>query len=322
MKKNILKSILFILILLIILAVLSKIVAPKNNTKKAGLPKKRVMATAILTEPEKTIDVLIAGDSESYSSYIPLETWKKHGFTSYVCGTPAQPLALTCSYIYDALKKQSPKLVILEANAIYRRKSLARPFIEVASKVFPVFQYHDRWKKLKPEDFTNNINYTHRQRNKGYYFTLDIEPAKNRNYMKENKNNTKIPESNKLYVKAIKKSCEGKGCTFMIYSAPSMKNWSDARNKAINEFAKELGVKYVDLNKVNEEIGINWEVDSRDKGDHVNYTGALKVTEYFGDYLKKNFDLPDHRTDEKYKSWDKDYDKYKKEVQEKMSSKN
>ena len=58
------------------------------------------------------------------------------------------------------------------------------------------------------------------------------------------------------------------------------------------------------MNFVHKEMGIDWSKDTRDGGNHMNYEGAKKVTAYFGNYLSTEFDLVDHRGDEKYKSWD------------------
>ena len=85
MKKIIIKAICFLLILLLILIILSKIFIPKNNTKVAGIPKNKVREYGVLAEPENTLDVIMIGDSEAYTSFIPLEAWNEYGYTSYVC---------------------------------------------------------------------------------------------------------------------------------------------------------------------------------------------------------------------------------------------
>ena len=41
-----------------------------------------------------------------------------------------------------------------------------------------------------------------------------------------------------------------------------------------------------------------------DKGDHLNLSGAHKVTDYMTMYLQEHYMLPDHRGDEKFTSWD------------------
>ena len=57
-------------------------------------------------------------------------------------------------------------------------------------------------------------------------------------------------------------------------------------------------------------IGIDWTQDTYDKGDHLNYSGAEKVTNFLGAYLDKRYDLPDHRGDKEYASWEKSVEKY------------
>lgn len=316
MKKIIFKAIIFISILLIILAILTKIFIPKNNTRRSGIHKSKVLQTGVLAEPENTLDVILVGNSEAYTSFIPLEAWHKYGYTSYVCGTPGQKLPSICSIIYDVLKKQNPKIVMLEADTIYKRVPLVTPVEQIASKVFPIFEYHDRWKKLRIEDFHKKSEYKKIQASKGFYFSNEIQSRKNEEYMNESEETQRIPKSNKIYVKTIKKYCESKGIEFIIYSTPSIMNWSMEKHNGVENLAKELGVEYLDMNLLNNEINIDWKKDSRDKGDHLNYTGSLKTTKFLGEYLNKK-GLPDHRADEKYESWNKYYNKYIKEIKDK-----
>lgn len=312
--KNIIKSIVFLAILALLLVIFSQIVVPKNNTKNAGYEEKRIKASGIFAEPENTIDVYVVGDSESYSSYVPLDVWNKYGISSYVSGTPAQPLPLTCYYVFEMFKTQKPKVVVLEANTIYRRKSLSEPLKQYTVYVLPIFQYHDRWKSLSSDDFSSNKSYNTIQANKGYNLNTDVKPAKHKEYMVESDKEKKIPKSNKIYVKGIKEACEANGAKLVLYSAPSMKNWNDSKHKGIESFAKELNIPYIDLNTKLEELDLDWSKDTRDNGDHLNYSGAHKVTEYLGKYLHENFELADHRQEEQYKSWNELYEKFSKNV--------
>ena len=176
--KRIIKCIIFIIIFLIIIAILSKIFIPKNNTLEAGLGKRKLTASGIYTEPENTIDVLVLGDSESYTSYIPLELWNQYGFTSYVCGTPAQRLSVSLSYIKDALKTQKPKIVLLEADNTYIRISVTKHLKDDIRGFIPAFEYHDRWKSLNLEDFYKSPEYTNTINDKGYRYSNIIEKVK------------------------------------------------------------------------------------------------------------------------------------------------
>lgn len=318
--KRIMKCCIFLLILMPVLIVLSQIMVPKNNTEQAGMERKRVLANGIFVEPENTIDVLVAGDSESYSSFIPLELWNKYGFTSYVCGSPAQPITLTYSFIKDALENQSPKIVILEADNFYRRKGLEGAIKETSNRALPVFQYHDRWKSLNKEDFYEKVNYTEKQQNKGYYYsdkTKEIKKKNRKKYMEESKKIKNISKMNLIYIKKIKQLCDSKNIKLMFYNAPTPANWNYEKHNGVERLAKDLKVDYIDLNVLYKDIKIDWKKDSQDKkGEHLNYVGALKVTNYLGEYLNSKYELPDHRLDNMYNSWNEDYKNFKNLVNE------
>lgn len=83
------------------------------------------------------------------------------------------------------------------------------------------------------------------------------------------------------------------------------------------QLSKKIEVAYLDLNLISE-IDINWESDSYDGGEHLNYNGAVKVSSFIGNYLKENYNLPDHREDDSFASWnDTLLDNSKKEKKEK-----
>ena len=75
-----------------------------------------------------------------------------------------------------------------------------------------------------------------------------------------------------------------------------------SKHNGVERVASELGVDYVDLNlgDAATSIGIDWSTDSLDGGDHLNYSGAEKVSTYLGAYLKETYGLTDHRDDTSY----------------------
>lgn len=59
-----------------------------------------------------------------------------------------------------------------------------------------------------------------------------------------------------------------------MISTPSPANYNYKRHNTLEEYARQKGLKYEDLNLKEEELGIDWERDSLDKGDHLNLSGA------------------------------------------------
>lgn len=319
MKRTI-KCIVFLGILLVILCLLSKVFIPKNNTLEAGIGKRKQPASGILTEPENTIDVLVLGDSESYNSYIPLELWNQYGFTSYVCGTPAQRISNSYEYLKSVFNTQKPKIVILEANNLYTKNGVVRRIKEYIDKKIPVFEYHDRWKSLSKEDFYKSSEYTEIVNDKGYRYSNKVrivKKSKRENFMQLNENAKNIPGDNKKILKEIKDYCDKNNAKLILYNSPAPANWNYNKHNDVEKLANSLGIEYIDLNIKVDELKINWKKDSQEKkGEHLNYTGAMKVTNYIGNYLKSNNDLPDHRQDENYKSWDEAYVNFQKEIED------
>ena len=79
-------------------------------------------------------------------------------------------------------------------------------------------------------------------------------------------------------------------------------------------YASNKNISYLDLNMYVEELKIDWKNDSRDGGDHLNYYGAVKVTDYMGDYLYNLNILPNHKGEAKYSSWENAYELYENKI--------
>ena len=100
-------------------------------------------------------------------------------------------------------------------------------------------------------------------------------------------------------------------------SAPSIKNWNYEKHAGVEAYARENKIEYIDMNLFIDEIGIDWVHDTRDKGDHVNFEGAQKVTHFVGNYLKNTGLLSSHKGDKNYDMWNDDLDKYKARINKK-----
>ena len=79
--------------------------------------------------------------------------------------------------------------------------------------------------------------------------------------------------------------------------------------------AEDMGVPFIDFNKIYPLIGYDFSTDASDPF-HSDAEGAAKVTGYFGQYLAENYDLADHRGDDKYAQWETNYNYYLHKEQE------
>lgn len=308
MKVKILKIFTFITILFFILIILSHVVIPKNNLEECGM--REVKAHGILAEPEDTIDVLIVGNSLSFTSIVPIEMWKEYGFTSYVTGTPAQVLPDSIKFTYNAMKTQNPKIVILEADNLFENSGVSSMIQQIAYQALPIIEYHDRWKTLSFNDFFGKVDYTWIEDLKGYYYTQDVISCSDASPIKPTKEKARVPKSNQLYFKLLNKYCTQNNAKLILVSTPNIQNWNYKKHNAAKSFAEELGVDFLDFNVINDTVQIDWEKDTRDNGYHLNHFGAVKVTNYLGKYLSEKNILEDHREDEKYKEWDASLERY------------
>ena len=296
----------------ILIVCASYLFSPKNNTAEAGM--EEVSANGILAEAENTVDALVIGDSESYCAITPMQIWQEQGYTSYVCGTDAQTLDYSLTLYRRTLEKQSPKLVILETDAIYRDISESSACITEASNICAVFRYHNRWKSLNALDFTTTATYTNVNDYKGYVYNTKTDGCETRDYMAYTEKSAEISQRAREYVQKIKDLCDENGAQLLFLSTPSSYNWNYERHNGISALAAELECDYLDLNLESDALQIDWQTDTKDKGDHLNYYGAQKTTHYLANYLAQTGLLTDHRGDGRYESWDESLSKYEASV--------
>ncbi len=82
MIKKIARAAAFLLLLILILAAVSGIAVPEKIVPEAWMDARDVNALSILNEPEDSIDLLVLGDSESFTAVSPFRLWEKQRITS------------------------------------------------------------------------------------------------------------------------------------------------------------------------------------------------------------------------------------------------
>lgn len=306
--KRTARLILFAAGLFFLLRGASHIFMPKNNMSEFGM--EEVNANGILGEKKNTIEAVVLGDSESYSSISPMQIWKDTGYTAYVCGTSAQTLDYSTELLKRTFENQKPRIVILETNAVYRDISGSQAAIFRLGKLFSVFQYHNRWKSAGWNDLTGRTEFTWTDDCKGYRFISSVNPASASGYMSPSSECAEIPRICLEFVHEIHDMCRQNGAELLFLSTPSTVNWNSRKHNGIAGLAEEMGVSYIDLNMMNDRVGIDWNRDTRDKGDHLNHSGAEKVTGFLSEYLSSRGILTDQRGNENYRSWEEALQRY------------
>lgn len=193
--RKALVSVAVLLVAALMLAASSFVLMPKNNQAAFGMIHQE--AHGILGEPAESIDVVFIGDSETTSSVSPLQIWGEQGFTSYVCATNGQKLPYSLALLNRALESQTPKVVVIEANSVYAPFSFKDCIERELQNAFPVFEYHDRWKKVSAEDFTSAPKTTWVDPLKGFYINEKVLPAHAESHMRPSDSVEKVPALNK-----------------------------------------------------------------------------------------------------------------------------
>ncbi len=263
----------------------------------------------IFTEQDNSIDVVILGDSLSNTAISPMQIWEEYGYSSYMCGMPGQIIQASYQMLQGVFEKQSPQLVILEINSMFRW-SWKENLETWENYNIPIFRFHDIWKYAISKE---PINKETRDSYKGYIFRCDSEPYLGGDYMDYSEEKEKVSMVVYFYTEKIRELCEKKGAQLMLLASPSPANYNYRRYNTASEYAQDKSLDYLDMNLLLDDMNIDWQTDSLDQGDHLNLSGTRKVTAYLGEYLSEHYQLSDHRGEPKYSSWNTDLEMYKKE---------
>ena len=268
-------------------------------------PKKNYASTSLFTEPDFSIDVLTIGTSNVYCGVNPLQWWQSSGIASYTWGEPSQRLFDTYQYLKQIYRHQSPKVVFLEADPLFRDATWLQAADSYAkaqiARLFPIVTYH---RFLSPDRFDNfcgdGSSLTH-----GYCLrTGTQEPSSKKTYLKPDSDAAPVFDICRQAMEQCINYCREQGSEVVLLSVCD-RGWRTDRHNAVAELAEEWGVPYLDLN-IDLAKTIDWRQDTADGGTHLNYRGAEKVTAYLEAYLQEHYDLPDHRSDPAYADWNQD----------------
>ncbi len=326
--KKLLRSIVFLIGLAIILSCASFVMEPKTASTRLTL----------FFEQDTSYDVMYFGTSHVLNGFIPYELWEEYGITSYNFGANGMHLPSTYWLIKNVLDYAEPKLILIDCSKL-SSDTMSSTTIEQAHNVWDAFPltknkwlaiedmfepedrleflwkfsiYHNRWGELTKNDF-----HTSYSTNYGAvtYFTV-----------KDPKEFIPIPDSSKskadtngvIYLRKTIELCQSRGIEVILTYLPFPASSSKQReaNRAA-DIAEEYGIPYLNFLKMDGIVNFN--TDLKDT-DHLNFSGACKITSYLGKYFVENYGFSSHKGEEAFQQWNTDYQQYTSETKYRFST--
>ena len=327
--KNAVRAVAFLLILAFLINIWIGWLKPKHFDGN-------LMMDAFYAQQENTVDLLVIGSSHTFVDVNTGTLWNDYGIPSFVIGGSLQPFWHSYYYLREAVKTQTPRLVILEAlacnieedntfpgiifNNIYGMKWGMEKLESLRASVFDTdglvdytlfFEdYHNRYPELDMLDIAGDLGDPVRYEDwKGFYDYFLTQYVDEPEFLDD-----VLPEpmvnKEEYYYRLILEYCRDNDIPLLIMVSPDGGYSNRARSHYVyaSEIADEYGFDFVDFNNYYDEIGLDFSLDFADLG-HLNHRGNRKFTEYLGDYLVDNYDFIDRRNDESgiYDSWADNY---------------
>ena len=339
--KSVLSIILFFLLLTLLLAGLSSVLEYKDGREKI---------TPFIERAEQ-IDVLFFGDSHAYSGIYPMELWENYGIASYNLANYNLPIPVSYWVMRNALLYCKPKVIVLDVNQIWEQAKLCESSGNVHSGldgfplsrvkleaifdlmddplftdehgqrykdlrsefIFPFIKYHSRWSDLTMRDLQPNYN----QELGGQRKIAVAEPD-------EYELTSSAADEQGfgfVYLRRFIEHCQSAGIRVMLVNLPypcRNNNEEQLYTNAVMYTAEEYGIEYIDFVYMDQIV--DYSTDCYDPASHLNPSGAWKVTDFIGQRLSEAYDLPDHRKEASYASWNNEYAAYRERQLESLRS--
>ncbi|MBR5345423.1 MAG: hypothetical protein IK127_06320 [Clostridia bacterium] len=277
-------------------------------------------------QPQDSVDVLVMGSSPTRSGINTNVLWEEFGIASYSLNGPEEPYWITYYKLKEALKTQTPMLIILDAKAaIYPDDYCSQ--IRIVANTFDILSEENRVEAIRVSlenqdelqgyldaaaeyQRTGKVKggWTHPDGDrapcwKGYIEVDKIDEHKRPSFS-WNYETTPINAREEEYVRKIIELVKETGIPMVFVATPNPDYAYD--HKYFNYLwgiAYEYGISWINYNDPDMHYGLRYMTDFAD-WQHLNVRGGIIFTRQLGKDLKTYFDLPDRRGDPKYASYD------------------
>ncbi len=325
--KNLGKTILFVAIGCVILFWVSRLFGVSNEYSEHA----EMIVNGYYEQAEDSIDALLIGNSHVYRYWQPAFAWNEHGLASMEWSTSDMPYGAMKNVVIEALKTQSPKVLVLDAtvfangkdgpsNKIYLLLDNMKysknyfdmirnfcDFSDVTGKTklqyyIPMIQFHSRWTELSELDFRQTMPSYLNSCYQENFLAKTIQPVE---HIVTDKRVAIAPRSEDA-LRDLLEWCQQQDVEILFYAAPMLRKENQSgRINYIGDIISEYGMNFVNFN--DEDLyamfGFEESEDFQDR-NHTNIKGSYKFTKVFGEYLKDRYDLPDRSGETAYAGWD------------------
>lgn len=312
--KAAVKTVYFLLILALVLGWVNAVLALKSFDGLHPMQQ-------LYEQKENSVDLLVLGSSHAFVNIDSGTLWEEYGISAYDLAGGAQPFWNTYYFLKEALKTQSPKLIVMDAftavltveyndngravsNTFGMKWSwdkveaikLSAPPDKQSSFLLGYCQYHTRFRELTREDFLEDKGDSAKYANwKGSYVSTGVSPFQWPAYVQTEDRSPMTAKTEEWYRKTIELAqSSGVPLLIVVTPYPAVTAEHQAIYNTAADIAGEYGVPFVNFNQNFGALELDPATDYFD-GHHMNVWGSQKFTKQLGNLLTERYDLPDHR---------------------------
>ena len=264
---------------------------------------------------DNSLDVIVYGSSHSWRGVNTKELYDDYGLRAYNYSCMWQRFNTTELFLNDSFRTQNPRLVIIdvgnlsevlkdtemvgevyytrkikdsEAKRKYLRECFGDNIGRYVTYYLPFSMYHSGWTDISEDSFSMvNLSPDNFIASRGYLGFDNCEPVNvvdGSDYWED-----VLPDESEKILNNMVELCKSKGAEVLLITVPYYSNEFIYRD-ALHEFADNTGCTYLDFFELSGAIDLDGNTDFSE-WDHLNNSGAHKITKYLGDYIKDNYDL-------------------------------
>ena len=332
-NKKIISSMIFLVILALLFVYITNVFRPSEGYNRSHIWG---------MESQENLDAVYIGGSACFVYWQPLRAWNDCGFTSYNYAVDGLDATSIEYMIKNVEKRMQPELYIIDVRPFqlwteegnigplrsvadnwsvlsYNRFNLISNFFNKhvvndspISYFLDITNYHSNQKVLESSNSWNYASEYEPNYNQGWEW-IDRYQYLEAPQEFETLDKTEMLESNK---KTLIELCEyGKkhklNLLFVVCPYYIEREHQEAYN-SIEDIVSSYDYNFLNANQYYDEIGIDFSKDFYNRR-HVNCFGAEKYTVFLEKYIIENYEMLDHRDDDDYALWNKQYEKFREE---------